>query len=102
DSPSECSEPTGFAWELVRGVFTFREKIDATISKYSQNWRLERIGHIELTLLRLAVFELLFHKETPPKVVINEALELSTSFGTLQSKKFINGILDAAIKDLPK
>ena len=102
ESASPETQAEGFAWELVEGVWTFREKIDALIERYSKNWRLNRIGHIELTLLRLAIFELFFRHDTPPKVIINEALELSTQFGELQAKKFINGILDSASKDVEK
>ena len=57
----------GFAWELVEGVWSFTKELDAMVAKFSQNWRIERIGHIELTLLRLAFFELFYRK----KIIIN-------------------------------
>lgn len=102
DSESlEQEVPQGFAWELVSGVYQNLATLDDQIKRFIQNWSFERIGHIELTLLRLAMFELLFMKDTPAKVVINEALELSHDFGDLRSNKFINGILDAAVKELP-
>ena len=81
----------GFAWELVEGVWANVKTLDSVIERFSQNWR-------ELTLLRLAVFEMLYRADVPPKVAINEALELSTRFGDAKAKSFINGILDAAIK----
>lgn len=92
----------GFAWELVFGVWSMRDPIDALISRFSQNWRIDRIGHIEITVLRLALFELFFRNDTPPKVVINEALELSSHFAEAQARKFINGILDAAVREHTK
>ena len=87
-----------FAWELVAGVWRNSAAIDEAISRFSQNWRMNRIGCVELTLLRLAAYELLFSNEAPPKVVISEALELTEQFGEEGSKKFINGILDAMFK----
>ena len=77
---------------------TIADAIDSVIERFSQNWRVDRLGKIELTLLRLAVFEMLYRADVPPKVAINEALELSTRFGDAKAKSFINGILDAAIK----
>ena len=71
----------GFAWELVEGVWSNVKNLDSVIERFSQNWRVDRLGKIELTLLRLAVFEMLYRADVPPKVAINEALELSTRFG---------------------
>jgi N utilization substance protein B len=89
-----------FAWRLIRGVWKNRAELDKRIGDLSQNWRLERMGRVELTLLRLALFELLFCRETPPRVIINEAVELSKQFGDDASRGFINGIMDAAAKIL--
>ncbi|MSS26696.1 transcription antitermination factor NusB [Desulfovibrio sp. PG-178-WT-4] len=94
------AEPTGFAWELVEGVWSNSKALDAAIGHFSHNWRVDRMGRIELTLLRLAVFEMLYRQDVPPKVAINEALELSGQFGEGNAKNFINGILDAAAKAL--
>ena len=93
-------EPSGFAWELVRGVFEKQAALDGLIESYSRNWRLDRVGRVELVLLRLALFELRAENDTPQKVVINEALELCGQFGSPQAKAFVNGVLDAAVKDL--
>lgn len=95
---AESSEATGFAWELVQGVWQKQEELDKIITDFSQNWRLERMGRVELALLRLAMFELIFRDDTPPKVIINEAIELSKQFGDDNSRSFVNGILDAAVK----
>jgi N utilization substance protein B len=91
-----------FAWSLIRGVWEKRAALDRRIGDLSRNWRLERMGKVELTLLRLALFELLFHPDTPPRVIINEAVELSKQFGDDLSRGFVNGIMDAAAKALEK
>lgn len=91
-------EPSGFTWDLVHGVWQKQSDLDKIITDFSQNWRLDRMGRVELALLRLAMFELVFSDETPPKVIINEAIELSKQFGDDSSRGFVNGILDAAVK----
>lgn len=100
ETEADVPEPAGFAWELVEGVWSKSAELDAAISRFSRNWRVDRMGRIELTLLRLAVFEMLFRRDVPTKVAINEALELSRQFGEGNAKSFINGILDAAAKAL--
>ena len=94
------SHPSGFAWELVEGVWSKSTELDAAISRFSHNWRVDRMGRIELTLLRLAVFEIIFRNDVPAKVAINEALELTRQFGEGNAKSFVNGILDAVAKAL--
>lgn len=95
---AEREELAGFAWHLVLGVWQKQAELDKIITELSQNWRIERMGRVELALLRLAVYELVFSDETPPKVIINEAIELSKQFGDDSSRGFVNGILDAAVK----
>ena len=99
-TPEAGERPEGFAWELARGAWLNRARLDELIAEFSQHWRVERMGRPELSLLRLALQELLFHDETPPKVIINEAMELSRQFGDEAARGFINGILDAAVKAL--
>lgn len=94
--------PEGFAWELVEGVWERQQEIDALLAKHSQNWRVERMGKVEVTLLRLALFELGFRPDIPARVTINEAIELSKQFGDEGSRAFVNGILDAVSKELEK
>ncbi len=89
-----------FAWELVSGVWERRQSLDEVIARFSKHWKLRRIAKVELAILRLALFEILFCKDTPPKVAINEAVELAKRFGDENSKNFVNGILDAAAKAL--
>lgn len=87
-----------FAWDLVHGVSGKAAELNELITRFSQNWRIERIGKIELTILRLALFEMLFKPDIPLKVAINEAVELAKSFGDENSRNFVNGILDAVAK----
>jgi N utilization substance protein B len=89
-----------FAWQLILGVWKNQAALDERIRDLSRNWRLERMGKVELTLLRLALFELLYHQDTPPRVVINEAVEISRQFGDDMSRCFVNGIMDSAAKTL--
>jgi N utilization substance protein B len=79
---------------LVFGVLKHREEIDRLIERYSENWRLDRMNVIDRAILRMASFELLHCEEIPPKVTINEAVDLGKRFGSEDSGSFINGILD--------
>lgn len=94
----EDPEAYGFAWELVEGVWRHVEELDESIAGFAHNWRLERVGRVELTLLRLAVYEMLYRPDVPAKVALNEALELDKQFGEEKSRSFVNGVLDAAVK----
>lgn len=87
-----------FSWEIVKGVWQNIHRLDTIISQCCENWRVDRLGKIELTLLRMAIFEIVYRPDVPPKVALNEALELAARFGDTKAKKFINGILDAAVK----
>ncbi|UZP67752.1 transcription antitermination factor NusB [Desulfovibrio mangrovi] len=98
DKNIDPTNPEGFAWELIEGVWSNHRALDEVIAKFAKNWRVERIGKIEITLLRLAVYEMLYRQDVPPKVAINEAIELSKQFGDEKSRNFVNGILDAAAK----
>ncbi len=89
-----------FARELIQGVIENRDKLDEIIERYSKNWRLSRIGKIEVTILRLGIFEMMYRIDVPIKVAIDEAVELSKEFGDQRSKKFVNGILDAVSKSI--
>jgi transcription antitermination protein NusB len=83
-----------FAEELILGVAENLEKIDQVIEEHSTNWALDRMARVDLSLLRLATYEMLFRLETPTSVVINEAIEIGKRFGTKDTPAFINGILD--------
>lgn len=83
-----------FAEELILGVAENLEKIDQVIEEHSTNWALDRMARVDLSLLRMSVFELLFRPETPTSVIINEAIEIGKRFGTKETPAFVNGILD--------
>ncbi len=87
-----------FGWALTHGVWSRQGELDEAIVKHSQHWKLGRIAKIELTILRLALHEILHRSDVPKKVAINEAVELAKSFGDDNSGAFVNGILDAAAK----
>lgn len=79
--------------ELLKGVVSNQEKIDSLISTTSENWELDRLPYIDRNILRLAIFELLEHDDTPTAVIIDEAVELAKEYSGVESSSFINGIL---------
>ena len=82
-----------FSRPLARGAWENREEIDPIIQRTSKDWDIDRLGLVEKSILRLAIFELLHRKDTPPAVAIDEAVELAKRYGGADSPKFINGIL---------
>jgi N utilization substance protein B len=87
-----------FAKELVAGVRRNREATDALLEQYAANWSVRRMAATDRNVLRLGAYELL-HTDTPPKVAIDEAVELAKRFGSAQSSQFVNGILDRMMKE---
>jgi N utilization substance protein B len=83
-----------FAEELANGVVEKIADVDEAIRTYAQNWQFHRIAKVDLSILRLAIYELLFRSDIPPVVTINEAIELSKTFSAPESRRFINGVLD--------
>ncbi len=96
---STSGERDHFLERLVMGVLEHRKEIDQLIKQYSEHWRLERMTIIDRNILRMATFELLYFKEIPPKVTLNEAIDLGKRFGSEDSGSFINGILDRIQKE---
>ena len=84
---------------LLSGVKRERENLDRYIAEASEHWKISRITYVDRNILRVAVFEMLYSPEVPPKVAIDEALELAKKFGGEDSKDFINGVLDRILKD---
>jgi N utilization substance protein B len=82
-----------FARELVAGVLTNQERIDAIIAKAAPAWPLEQLPPIDRNILRVAIREMLIHNGTPVRAAINEAVELAKTFGSDSSPKFVNGVL---------
>jgi N utilization substance protein B len=95
------SEVESFGRELFNGAVNDIERLDTLIREHAQNWRLERMAAVDRGILRVAVYELLHYPETPPHVVINEALEIARRFSGDGSVEFVNGILDSILKTLP-
>ena len=93
-------EAREFAESLVRGTKLHGAEIDELISRYAENWELDRMAVVDRNILRLAVYELVWGTDVPPKVAINEAIEIAKKFGTQESSRFINGILDRVYRDL--
>lgn len=91
-------EAFGFARRLVRGTAEHQAEIDELIARQADNWRLERMPIVDRNVLRLAVFELLFSDDTPELVVVDEAIELAKKYGSEQSGRFVNGLLDGLLK----
>ena len=88
-----------FAQQLIQGTLKHLSKIDNTVTTYAENWQLKRMAVIDRNILRLSTFELLFLEDIPPKVTINEAVELAKRYGDVESGKFVNGILDKINKE---
>lgn len=83
-----------FSETLVRGVIEHQSEIDQVISRYADNWELHRMAIIDRNIMRFATYELLYLSDVPPKVSINEAVNLAKKFSQEESGKFVNGILD--------
>jgi N utilization substance protein B len=83
-----------FGDELIHGAIEHVAEIDAHIKVLAQNWEFDRIAKIDLAILRVAIYEMMFRKDIPPVVSINEAIDLSKQFSNADAKRFINGILD--------
>jgi N utilization substance protein B len=92
-------DPDPFMESLVHGTLVQRDTIDERLSRVSANWRLDRMSVVDRNILRVAVYEMQ-QQETPPAVVINEAVELARRLSGDESAAFINGVLDAARKEL--
>ncbi|MEX2145068.1 MAG: transcription antitermination factor NusB [Candidatus Spechtbacterales bacterium] len=98
----DLSEEHDFIKKLVRGVLKNRDKIDAIIEKTASEWPLEQINLVDRNVLRVGIYELLWsdRKEVPPKVAINEAIELGKNFGGDSSGRFINGVLGTIYREI--
>jgi len=88
-------EARKFSSLLIEGAWNNREQIDSLISDSSENWTIARMSRVDKSILRMAVYELLFCRDIPPKVTLNEAIDLGKVYGSENSGAFINGILDA-------
>jgi N utilization substance protein B len=92
-APPKRSQP--FFLRLVNGVLEAKSEIDGHIEQFSKNWRISRMSYVDRNVMRIAVYEMLFCPDIPPKVSINEAIDVGKKFGTEESGAFINGIVDS-------
>lgn len=83
-----------FSERIIRGIEQHQEDLDRIIEQYSSNWKIDRMAHVDRNILRIAVYELLYCDDIPPKVAINEAIDIGKKYGSEDSGAFINGILD--------
>jgi len=97
DEEDLAEETREFTKRLAEGVLDKKEDLEGKIKELSKNWELGRINTINKSILMLAIYELLYEKDTPKAVVINEALELAKRYSDEESVKFINGILGSAV-----
>ena len=99
-NPNKDEGVQTFTEDILNNIFEHKKEIDARLEKYSDNWTLSRMTVIDRNLLRMAASELMYSKAVPPKVAIDEAVEIAKRFGTADSPNFINGILDRILKEL--
>jgi N utilization substance protein B len=109
DEPESMREPAdpspdvvAYARSLVSGVESHQEEIDGLIVRYADRWALDRMPIVDKSLIRMAIFELLWGEEIPVAVAINEAVELAKFFSTDDSGRFINGLLGRVAEELPR
>jgi N utilization substance protein B len=95
EANAACGEEVRlFAEELVKGVSEHRAVLDEKIARYATNWELDRMAVVDRNILRLSAYEIVDRQDIPPKVSINEAVELAKKYSGIQASKFVNGILD--------
>ena len=99
DRANVSEEVQNFTQALIKSILFHKKEVDELLEKISANWSPDRMAVIDKNILRLGICELLFDPTAPPKVVINEAVEIAKKFGTEESPDFINGILDKVFKD---
>ena len=116
-APASAAEPLQSFWQsldpqepevqalalpLIEGVLANCDEVDRVVEEASQNWRLARMAKVDRNVLRLGAYELLHRADVPPKVAINEAIEIARAYGSEESGAFINGILDRIAQKLGK
>lgn len=96
------TESTQFIQETIQGILKYLKEIDQKIAGAAPEWPLEQIALIDKNILRIALYELIYRDDIPPKVAINEAIELGKAFGGENSSKFINGVLGTVYRQIPQ
>lgn len=95
-------EETPFVRELVKGVMEQKDKLDTYITGHSKNWKIQRIGRVDLAIIRVCIFEMQTRPDLPIDVLIADAAEIGKQFGSAGSSAFINGVLDGVAQELRK
>lgn len=95
-------EDTTFSWQLLKGVLEKREEVIELIEKYAPEWSFEKIARVDRAILEVGIYELYFDENVPPRVAINEAIELSKELGAESSSKFVNGVLSSLYEEIKK
>ena len=96
--PRVSSRSFTYAKTLVRGTLSNLEEIDGLIRGQAEHWRIERMPAVDRNILRLAIYEFLYEEDVPKLVVVDEAIELAKKFGSNDSSRFVNGLLDGLLK----
>ena len=91
-----------YAEEIIKGVVQHRDELDDYLSRYAKRWDSGRMGAVDRTVMRVALFEMLYRDDIPPVVSINEAVHFAKDFSSFQSGRFVNGVLDRIRRDLVK
>ena len=98
--PAPDEEITAFSRLLVKGTVDSIAEVDAMIKKHLENWELSRLKRVDLAILRMSVYTLMFQKEMHPSIVIDEAIGIAKEFGADDSYRFVNGVLDSVRKTI--
>jgi len=89
-----------YAEEIIKGVVQRKAELDEKLSEYATRWNSERMGAVDRTVMRVALFEMLYRDDVPPVVSINEAVHFAKDFSSFQSGRFVNGVLDRIRKEI--
>ena len=91
-----------YAEEIIKGVIQHKQELDERLSQYAVRWNSDRMGAVDRTVMRVALFEMLYRDDIPPVVSINEAVHFAKDFSSFQSGRFVNGVLDRIRKDIDR
>lgn len=100
DRRTDREDTLAFARILVAGTLERMDEVDAALQTHLEHWKLERLARVDLAILRLSAYSLLFQPDIPASVTIDEAIDLAREFGSDESYRFVNGVLDAVRKDV--
>ncbi|MFW5738542.1 MAG: transcription antitermination factor NusB [Spirochaetota bacterium] len=100
DRQADREDTLAFARILLSGTLERVEEVDAALEAHLEHWKLERLARVDLAILRLSAYSLLFQSDIPASVTIDEAIDLAREFGSDESYRFVNGVLDAVRKDV--